>query len=180
MSEPYITATELQVYLSLPANNLDDQLAAIAIDTACGTVRDEVGYAITAEEKTLLLTGSGKSFQTLPIPLLAEEEYTVTVHEPNGTDITAEVEYHADLNQLEWPSNYFSQVENGVRVAGTWGHVDPPPIAVIVALQVAARIYELGISTSDNVGGVAATSIGGAGQLNDLEKEALYPLRRLM
>lgn len=178
MSEPFITPTELQVYLSLPANNMDDQLAMIAIEAACQVVRDELRFEVTPETKTLLLTGNGTSFITLPLPLI--ELDTVTVFEPDGTEVTEEIDYHADSNQIEWPDNYFTHRENGVRVLGTWGWEDPNGTVKIVALQVAARIYELGISTADNVGGVSATSIGGAGQLNELEKTVLYPLRRLM
>lgn len=180
MSEPFITPPDLQVYLSIPANNLDDALGALAIDKACDVVRKEVGYELTAETKTLLLTGAGTSFLTLPLPLV--EATTITVYEPDGTNVTEDVVVHrdGDWHQLEWPDNVFLQTENGVRVEGSWGYVDPPPIAQIVALQVAARIYELGISTSDNVGGVAAQSIAGAGSLNELEEKALYPLKRLM
>jgi hypothetical protein len=71
----------------------------------------------------------------------------------------------------------FTEGEQNIRAAYSYGYATVPADVRLVALQIAARIYETGIVKNEYVGGSSATYLEGAGQLNADERHALRRYR---
>lgn len=151
--DSFITNEDLGAYLGRDLS--EDAMAATAADAACAIVRGaaEQRFDIVDDEE-VLVDGSGTDTLLLPeLPVV---------------DVTAVLEGDTELD----PATYIVDRARGavVHKTGAWrpgrgnftvtyshGFEEVPADVIIVALTVAARIYEQGIVKQESVGGYSAT-----------------------
>lgn len=183
MTTPFITSADLLAYVV--ADALESDLANIALDAACEVVR---GYCDQLLETTTVtdgyLDGTGGSLLMLPaFPVTAIAALSVYA---DRTDTSPEVLVENTDYVLDGARGAVWRIDGGVFTAGrqnikttyTYGASTVPTDAQLVALQVAARIYAVGMTESESLGGVSITYVKGAGSLTQNEKDSLRRYRR--
>lgn len=178
MSTPFISTGDLAAYVK--ESSLDSELAIIATDAACSSVRAFVHQNVELTTATdAWVDGTGTARVLLPhFPLTSISALSVYA---DRTDTSPEVLVENTDYVLNYGSGVldridggtFDQGEQNVKATYVYGASTVPADIRLVALQVAARIYETGIVKNEYVGGVSATYLEGAGQLNADERRAL-------
>lgn len=183
MTAPFISSEDLAAYTKI--DTLDSLLAQIALDAACETVRGFCDQGLDEATSTdAWLDGTGSATIRLPrFPVSALTALAVSVDRADAAPETLTENTDFVLNTetgvlTRIDGGVFYESPQSVKVSYTHGYSTVPSDARLVALQVAARIYELGMVENESVGGISATYVAGAGQLTDAEKDALYRYRR--
>lgn len=176
MGIPFISNDDLQAYLKLTANLLDEVLASIAIDSGCQAVVDYLGQELWSTETTTfnpLIRATGGDTLILPnFPI-----QTITSLTENDTEVDPEdILLLPDSGLIIRRDIPFLQSSN-YECTYTYGYTDIPATPRIVALQVAMRIYEFAMYRQEAIAGLEATYGEGAGQLTETEQDALYIYR---
>lgn len=186
MSAPFISSDDLANYLHLDdETELLSGLALIALDAACSAVRTYCDQNLEATTETdAWLDGNGGTTLLLPaFPVSAASSCSVysdrTDTAPEVLVLNTDYVLNSETGALyRIDGGVFTSGRQNVKVTYTYGETTVPADARLVALQVAARIYEVGIVKTESVGGVSATYLEGAGQLNADERHALRGYRR--
>lgn len=175
MEQPFISAGELATYLRYPSGSMDQSLAALSIQGACQQVVDFLEQEVEPSSAAIWLTGSGTDLQRIPYhPVTEITEVLIDDEELVEDDYT----WDQSENAIIRDESVFPMGPRRVKVTFEYGHVDVPATIKLVALQLAARIYEMGPYSSENVGSSSETMIEGGAQLNHLEKLALAQYRK--
>lgn len=170
--DPFVSEEELRVYLKLPESNLDAKLASMAVDAGCQAVRDNCHQNIETTRTVIWTNGSGSS--RLILPYLPVQEIHSLYQDENLVEVE---DYRLDkeggvlirTHRGIWPRG-----EENLEIDLTYGYElrNIPTTVKMVALQIAARIYEMGPFETDSIGG--AQVMKGASHPNELEQDALY------
>lgn len=182
MATPFITSADLASYTQNDA--LDSGLAIIALDAASQAVRAYCDQDLDVTTYTSRwLNGKGTRHLVLPnFPIntiTALTAYTLR-DDASPESLTENVDYVLDYKTgviTRIDGGVFANDRQNVSVSYTYGKASIASDIRLVALQVAARIYEVGIVTNESNGGQSATYMEGAGQLNRNEKDALRRYR---
>lgn len=181
MTAPFVSSEDLESYLRLPANTIDETLAEIALDSACQAIRDECDQNLEDTEAVIYLSGDGSSSLIIPnhpvisVASIYESADTVSERLVDADDYIIDPD---TTNTLLLKKNYWQKGRKNLRVTFTYGYTQVPSTVRLIALQVAGRIYEGGPYTADNAGNISANLMPGGGQLTDMERDALSPYRR--
>jgi len=182
MTAPFISSADLAAYTV--NDSLNSDLAVIALDAACESVRGHVDQALELTSVTdEWRDGNGTGSMLLPFPLTALTSLVVYADRTDTAPDTlvANTDYVVNLttgvvNRID--GGRFTLGRQNVKVSYSFGYVTVPSDARLVALQVAARIYEIGMVENESVGGVSQAYVKGAGQLTLDEKHALRRHRK--
>lgn len=164
---PFISNDDLTDYLGM---TLIVDKANIALDAACDSVKKIVGQSLdfVADDVAVLDSEGG---EVLLLPELPAYSITSLVG-PGGIALTEGTHFHFDIEmgaiQTSKQGSVFLKGRKNYTVTYSHGYVSDPdvvglppnvltwPSALrIVALQLAARIYDQGIVSSESVGGVS-------------------------
>lgn len=174
--DPFLTADDLTAYLKLPvALDPDDLGVRIALDAACSTIRETVDQLLDyVQDETILVDSNGTD--TILLPELPVREVTdVSVA---GVTLTEGTDYFVDFKQgalvTKGRGRRWLPGRGVVEVTYSHGWDSIPNAARIIALTLAARIYDQGLVRQESVGGVqviyaASESLG----LSEREKSLL-------
>lgn len=184
MTTPFIDETDLAAYLHV--DDLDnDDLATIAIDAACEVVRGWLDQEVNQNTgDTVVLDGNPSDVLLLPeLPVTAVTTVKVDYDTDNPTTLVA----GADDDYVLGDGGMLYRIDGGnwdygrqsIQVTYTHGWSSVPTDIKMVALQVAARIYDAGHAVRESVGSYNVEYIPGAAGLNDYEKAVLRKYRRV-
>lgn len=169
MAEPFISAEDLAAYRK---QEVDEALATIATDSASQIVREEAGgpYYDWApqEDHEILLDGNGTD--TLLLPQLPVLEVSEVVQTYSGSaspyTMVPDVDYVVDLELgcIRTKSGYgcntvFQPGRQNYAVTYSHGYETVPSSVRLVALQLAARIYDQQLVKQESVGGYQAVYV---------------------
>lgn len=171
ISEPdtdsFITRGELQIMLGY---DLEDDKADIAVHAACDAIRQTVGQSLNfVEDDVAVLDSDG--MDTLLLPELPVYSVTSLVG-PGGSALTEGTNFvldtEAGLLQTKSLTSKFLKGRQIYTVTYSHGYVQDSSAAglpsgvlewpyslKLLALQLASRIYDQGIVSSESVGGVS-------------------------
>lgn len=172
MAVPFVSAADLEDYRKTA---VDPDLAAIALDSACQLVRDQLGQVVDAVvDETVFLDSPGTDTLLLPqLPVTAVASLKLA-----GVVLVAGTDYLVDkelgvlrTKQLGYRFLPGRQIYE-VKYSHGWTTV--PASVRIIALTVAARIYDQGIVRQESVGGYQAVySVAESATLTDKEINVL-------
>lgn len=184
--DPFVNIDDLYVYLRLPPLGAGtDPLATIALDSACNAVRDFLNLSINVvTDDTIIIDTDGSDRLMLPeAPVIAlsglstlttSTDFTTTAYDIN----TYVVDTEAGL--VIFRGSFFPDRNAAVQLTYTHGFTNVPAGIRIVALTLAARIYDQGLAKAETIGNTRLVyshdeSLG----LSDREKSAIVKYRRL-
>ena len=190
MSIPFVGTEDLGNYLRLELDDTDD-LGVIAVNAACDTVRSYLGQQVDlVSGDAVNLDGSGTDALLLPeLPVV--EITSVTTYDADGNDeepLTVDEDYRIGTGGILWRIPRYNVWPLGhANIAVVYSHGYDTSISSgsgdcyggvpsdirLIAVQLAARIYDIGMVQQEAAGSWSATYVGGAGQLNDYEMRAL-------
>ena len=181
MANPFISSVDLAAYTV--NDSLNSDLAAIALDAACEAVRGYVDQGLETGTVTGgWLNGSGSKLLVLPVfPATCSAVSVYSDRSDTAPDVLVlNTDYVVDesrgvLERID--GGVFVKGRQNIEVTYAYGTDTVPSDARLVALQVAARIYVVGIVQSESTGGVSATYLEGGGTLNADERHALRRYR---
>lgn len=167
MSLPFISNTDLENYLGLTT---DVDKAAIAADSACDIIRKTLDQALDfVADDEVLLDSEGLDYLLLPeLPVYSVSSLTG----PGGSELVQGTAFVLDresgsLRTKNLTSRFLKgrQIYTAVYTHGYVSDADAPGLPAdaiewpsslrMVALQLASRIYDQGIVSSESVGGVS-------------------------
>lgn len=156
MATPFISSTDLADYRK---QVVDDDLAAIAVDSACQIVRDALGQAVDlVTDDEVDLDSPGTEALLLPeLPVIAVSEVTLNgTGTPLvvGTDVL--VDQEAGALVMKARGVRFLKGRQLYHVKYTHGSDTVPPSVRVVALNLAARLYDQQLVKQESVGGYQA------------------------
>lgn len=157
MADAFITAQELEDYLGY---TLDSTRATVAVDSACEVLRAEAEqtFNLVADE-TVYLDSDGTDFLILPEAPVTEVA-SVTIR-GSGTVLVENTHYIVDLPAAmiytKSEAQTFLKGRQAYEVVYSHGYDtgEFPKSLTLLALHLAARIYDQGIVSSESVGGVS-------------------------
>lgn len=176
MTGPFITTADLGSYLRYPSGNLDQATANMAVMGACDTVLDFLQQEVFPTDTEIITDGNGTYFLTAPhFPIRSITSIT------EDDTVLEESEYQLNLDgSLEKLDSCWARGNHNLRIVYNYGYDEVPPTIKMAALQIAGRIYELGISTGDNTLGGQGQVLSGGGHMNEQEMMALYRFKKLI
>jgi hypothetical protein len=140
----FITKPELEAYIGYQA---DATKATMVIDAACDLIRNSTGQRFEAGEETILLDGTGTDAIVLPqVPVEAVTE--VMNDEEAVTDFMLS---GAGLLLRKFPQTW-SPGRQRVKVKYSFGYATVPADLKLLAVTIAARVYQQGIVMQETVG----------------------------
>lgn len=190
--DPFIDVSDLYAYLRLPPPGDTDDLATIALDAACYTIRGFLHQTINRVDNEIIAidTDGSDTIMVPEAPLISVSDVQMIAAPVWVTD-----DFSPGLNTVIDPSSYLVEYDRGMlvlRAGGSWGDdrgsvqltythgwdVIPTDIR-IVALTVAARIYDQGLAKAETIGNARLVyshdeSLG----LSPREKDILVKYRR--
>jgi len=163
---PFISAQDLQEYLKYPTDALDEALTVIALDAACDIIRDECNITFNHTEDVEIDVRSSSD-------ILLLDEYPVTEIEvtENGTVIAVDDDFELDsdrgiLHRKPTGTRWSRATDEPIHIKYSFGYETIPASVRIVALEVAAKIYEVGIED-------------GGTSLTEAQQKMLYRYKRV-
>jgi hypothetical protein len=171
---PFADAEDLGLFLQ---QQVDEDVAALVLAIASGTIRVYVGWSITAEAGVELSTqGTGGDAIWLPTKLLTD----VTSVEENGELLTADDDYRWKTSgRVRRVGGRWSCVEQSVDFVFDHGYATTPDDVRGVCLVLASRLHSNPEGLRQwSVDGLSETMAGPSGQdaglvLTEMEKKAL-------
>lgn len=171
MSVAFISKTDLAAYLQRDATLLDDVLVGIALDSACQGIRDVVEQDLDYVANDVVYLDSDGESDILLLPQLPVHKVTEVMRVRDSYILTEGTEYVVDtaMGAICTPWLYpgtrvpFLPGRKAYKVTYSHGFasVEPggettvplwPSSLRIVALTVAARIYDQGLVSQETVG----------------------------
>lgn len=150
---PNLTDTDrLGNYLRLDLGS--DELAELAVSAASSMIRRILGQEITlVEDDTVQLDGSGGWAVVLPeLPVVEVSSVKVAGQEVDG--------WYCNLRTGILRAPQYGRWLYGrgvIEVTYTHGYETVPDDLVLLATTLAARVYDQGLVSSENIGGVQTT-----------------------
>jgi hypothetical protein len=185
MSVPFISSADLAAYTKIGEASLDSDLALIALDSGCQAVRNFCAQPLDqATDTDVWLDGNGAARIRLPRFPVSDIASLVVYTDRTDTAPETLVEntdyvWDGETGIVTRIDGYvFPASAQNIKITYTHGSATVDASARLVALQVAARVYEVGMVENESLGGVSTTWVKGAGQLTPDEKHALHHLRR--
>lgn len=157
--DPFITEAELTTYLG--RNVTAEDLATLAVGAASDLIRNAVGARLdNVEDDIILVDGSGTDtilLPELPVTEVTEVNYVTPDTDPELLDPAED--YLVDLRNgaLVTRGGTWLEARGNYEVTYSHGYTDIPADLRVLALTVAARIYDQGIVKQESVGGYSAT-----------------------
>lgn len=140
----FISEAELKSYIGY---TLDTGKATLCMDAACDLIRNATGQKFEAGEETIVLDGTGTDAVVLPqVPVEA-----VTEAKNDGEAVTDFMLTGAGLLLRKSP-NTWSPGRQKVQVKYAFGYAEIPADLKLLAITIAARVYQQGIVTAETVG----------------------------
>lgn len=176
MSTPFISETDLGLYLR---QTLDaDALAVIATDAACQLVREFLNQDLdVATADVVSINGSGTDVLLLPeLPVTAVTTVVLALTDGSSAEtLVAGTDYKVSLplGLLFHLTNVWTRGRENVEVTYTHGYATVPSDIRLVALHVAARIYDHPGVVQESTGSYSATYEAAGLGLTAGEKVAL-------
>lgn len=151
MASPFISRVDLGDYLGRDLT--DDARALQAIDSACDMIRSATGQRIDrVENETILLDGNGTDTILLPeLPVVSVSSVLVADQPYTWWVLTSEGVLRTKNGRWWLPGRGI------VAVTYTHGYDEVPADLRMLALTLAARIYEQQLVKQESVGGYTAT-----------------------
>lgn len=153
VTDPFISSSDLSEYLE---RDLDEDKALIAVDSACDIVRGYMEIPVNVQEdEEITIDGSGTDALVLPSRPVVEVSSVAL----EGDALVADEDYKVDLEKgmiyllgscRGWRRG---RLNYEVTYSHGWEPDDIPRRIRMVALNVAARIYDQGIVQQESVGG---------------------------
>ena len=175
MATPFISSTDLADYRK---QVVDNDLAAIAIDSACQIVRDELGQGVDRVTGDIVDLDSDGT-DTLLLPEGPVESVSAVVLNSTGTPLTPGTDVLLDKERdalvMKSKGRKFLKGRQLYKVTYTHGIATVPSSVRLVALNLAARVYDQQLVQQESVGGyqavyAASDPIG----LTEAEKSVLH------
>lgn len=174
--------TELGAFLHIEIDS-EDVAANLALDAATSVIEDYIGQRILSPEQPedIRLNGTGDRLLLLPGQPCSVAEVTV-IEGDEEVVLEDEVDYYLDgqagiLYRLD---GVWELGKGNIRVSITIGREEVPAALKMVAIQIAARLWDQGLAASESMNGYSITYASQAGVgLTDYEKQILdlYRLR---
>lgn len=179
------TSDELVAYLRIVAGTEDSTLLQLALDGAERRVLEYTGQdaLTTTTETDAYLDGTGVAGLQLPAYPVSDVAAVSVYSDRTDTDPEVLVE-NTDyvwngatgiVHRID--GGVFTRGRQNVKVTYTYGESSAPADVKVVVLQVASRIYDVGMTTQGSIGGVQETYVQGAGNLTRDEKDTLRRLK---
>jgi hypothetical protein len=172
MAPSFISTTELGSYLRRDVSA--EELATIATDAACAVVRTYTRQTLTATDGdtvSYVLRGTASSLLLPGLPVLAIDEVRID----DEVTLDWRVEENGIVSLTDLPS---SSAERIVEVDYSHGYDPVPDDLRLVALTVAARIYEQGTARQESTGSSSITfSVAASTDLSSGEKAIVEKYR---
>lgn len=174
--DPFVTTTDLGTYLGRDLS--DDERAVIALHAASDIVRSEAGQDLTeAADDIVVLDGTGTDALLLPqLPVTAVS--LVTIDDTPFTDYTL-----ANNGVLFCTAgSYWTKGRQNIAVTYDHGFTTAefPRDLRMVALNLAARVYDQQIVSQESVGAYSVTfAVADAIGLSDNERRIVHKYRRV-
>lgn len=153
MATPFISSTDLADYRE---QAVDNDLAAIAIDSACQIVRDEVAQGIDRVTDDVVDLDS-EGTDRLLLPEGPVESVTSVELNSTGTPLVEGTDFYLDKENdslvMKSSSLRFLKGRQLYKVTYTHGLATVPSSVRLVALNLAARIYDQQLVKQESVGG---------------------------
>jgi hypothetical protein len=184
--DPFINIDDLYAYLRLPALGVNetDDLSTIALDSACYTIRGFLHQTINlVTDDTIAIDADGSARIMLPEAPVVSVSSVGTLSTYTDFTVTAydTTQYLVDYDKgaIEFRGAYFPNRVGAVQVTYTHGWEVIPTDIRIVALTLAARIYDQGLAKAETIGNTRLVyshdeSLG----LSPREKDMLVKYRR--
>lgn len=150
---PYIDRSDLGAYLRRDLT--DDDLALIAIDSACTMIRNLASQRLDlVEDETILTNGEGTDVILLPeLPIVS-----VSSVERDDVEVDSDDYLVAGKSgRLVKKSGVWRSGKGNYSVTYTHGFSEIPSDLRVVTLQLAARIYDQGLAKAEQVGNYQIT-----------------------
>jgi hypothetical protein len=167
----FITTAELGSYLRRDVS--EDELATIATDAACAVVRRHTGQELSGSDGTVsyVLRGTASSLLLPELPVVVVDEVRID----DEVTLDWRVEENGIVSLTDLPS---SSAERIVEVDYSHGYEAVPDDLRLVALTVAARIYEQGTARQESTGSSSITfSVAASTDLSSGEKAIVEKYR---
>jgi hypothetical protein len=183
----YASSAELVSYLRLPAGTEDGTLLDLALAGADSAIDGYLDQSLVADSsETFYLNGDGSDVLRAPrFPLTAVTTLTVYpdgARESSSADVLVDgTGYRADLDKgliYRIDGGVFTEGRQNISLVCAFGYDTIPAVVRVVACQVAARIYEVGMAENESAAGMSTTWVKGAGSLTVDERRALHRYRR--
>lgn len=186
--DPFISIDDLYAYLRLPELDVGqtDDLSTIALDSACYIIRGFLHQTINLVNNDIVAIDTDGT-DTIVLPeapvvsvadvsnLTTTTDFTTTVYDP----ATYMVDYDRSMIVFRGTATTFPDRRGAVQVTYTHGWDIIPTDIRIVALTLAARIYDQGLAKAETIGNTRLVyshdeSLG----LSSREKDILVKYRR--
>lgn len=174
--------SELGAYLHIEIDS-EDVAANLALDAATSVIEDYIGQRILSPEapEEIRINGTGDRLLLLPGQPCSVSEIAVLYGEEEEV-LEDELDYYCDgqagiLYRLE---GVWEKGKGNIRLSISIGRGEVPAALKMVSIQIAARIWDQGLATSESMNGYSITYSSQAGVgLTDYEKQILdlYRLR---
>lgn len=176
--DPFISRGDLAAALHRPEGSLDDDdLALIATDAACGHLRKLTGQTFNENETVVNLDGSGT--RSLLLPQTPVDEISSVLIDGEAIDPGDYIVTDAGVLRRtfldgrvapRWSAGW-ARGQMNVEVTYSHGFGEVPSDLRMLALTIAARIYEQNVARQETVAGSTTTySVDAALDLTRTEK----------
>lgn len=163
-TDPFISRGDLALFLHRDATSLDDdELGLVAVDSACEHLRKLTGQNFNEGETTVRLDGTGTRSLILPQAPVEEVSSVVIADEALDPEDYLVTDAGA-LRRVRWNGQDVSTWRYGwpkgqMNIAVTYSHGfgEIPRDLRMLALIIAARIYEQSVERQETVGGSTTT-----------------------
>jgi len=181
----YITILDLADYMHTPwtsLNNLD--LAQFACDTASDLIDDFLEHNVLATAVVEKYNGNNNDrFLLTGHPVInvnSIKTYDSSLNPASEADLVEDVDYTVDKNAgiVYCISTWLPLGVNNVVVDYVYGSSIIPNKVKVVAMQLAYRIYDVGMVESESTGSWSAAYVKGGANLTEDETAILADMRR--
>lgn len=178
----YASSAELGAYLRI--TDLDSTLATLALEAADEAIDSYLDQRLEAGTSTdARFDGNGTKYLALDhLPVNAVSSLTLYTADLSSSEtLVSGTDFILDSDRgvlHRYDGGVFTAGRQNVKATFTYGYATIPATVRAVALQVAARVYDVGQVEAESLGGYSATYVKGGAALTADERLALYPWRR--
>lgn len=181
MTLPFIGLNDINEYLRI---DTDDDMAIIACDAASEIVRGYADQTFTlVEDDEVVLDGTGTPLLYLPERPIVTLDSVIQRNADLSVASAATLVSGADYILGEFGAVFllngavWTEGRQNIYVTYSHGYDTVPSDVRMVALQIAARIYDVGQVENESTGSYSATYVKGGAGLTDFESNVLYRYR---
>lgn len=168
--------SDLGAYLHISVGE-EDVSALLALDAASGVVESYIGQSVVKadEDRTVRINGTGDSILLVPAQPCSVSE-VVILEDDEEVTLDPEADYYLDSEAgiLYALGDVFPKGKGNIQITYNSGYDEVPAAIQIVAIQLAARIYDQGLAASESMNGYSISYLTDAGVgLTDYERRIL-------